>query len=140
MNCWAASGAANDKLNALRWLTKDRFAFTDTNCADRSVGVENRYIIPDSSFTASSYYDLSRYAPYNGRLYSDYGWGPLTRAKDEYLQIDLGFPYIICAIATQSMKYTHKWVRAYNIRTSLDSSNWVNYQENGRLKVWIITV
>jgi hypothetical protein len=137
--CWAASGAANDKLDAFSWLTKDRFAFTDTNCAERLIGVENRYIIPDSSFTASSYYDW-RYVSSNGRLNSDYGWGPGTTGQDEYLQIDLGFPYIICAIATQSMKNSNERVKKYNIRTSLDSSNWTNYQENGRLKVWIITV
>jgi hypothetical protein len=95
--------------------------------------VENKYIILDSSFTASSYYDW-RYVSSNGRLNSVHGWGPRTNAENEYLQIDLGYPYVICSIATQGMSTAYEWVTQYKINTSLDNSRYTTYRENGKIK------
>jgi hypothetical protein len=104
-------------------------------CAANSIFVENKYIIPDSSFTATTFFD-NRYVPSNGRLNSaTHGWGPKTNAQNDHLQIDLGLPYIICAIATQGSNINAEWVKTYKISVSLDNSNWTTYQESGADKV-----
>ncbi|XP_031554046.1 neuropilin-2-like [Actinia tenebrosa] len=110
-------------------------SFTDNNCADRLIGVENRYIIPDSSFTATSQYYNTHY-PYHARLNSDLrGWAAKTNSDpNDYLQIDFGLPYVICAVATQGSSAGDEWVTQYKISLSMDNIKWKPYQENGALK------
>ncbi|XP_031557770.1 uncharacterized protein LOC116294321, partial [Actinia tenebrosa] len=112
-------------------------AFADNNCADRLIGVENRYIIPDSSFTATSKYD-DRYYPYHARLNSNLkGWLPRTQSDpNDYLQIDLGLPYVICAVATLGCSDCNEWVTQYKISLSMDNTNWSLYKENGAVKLF----
>ena len=59
-----------------------------------------------------------------------------------YLQIDLGSPHVICAIATQGDHLTDKWTEAYRIQASTDGSTFTSYLEAGVEKVrllWLLT-
>jgi hypothetical protein len=102
--------------------------------------VENSDIFPDSSFTSSSS-SIANYVASKGRLGATYGWAPRTNTNpNDYLQIDLGLPYIICAIATQGNTNYYEWVTAYKISVSLDVSKWTTYQDSGADKVSLLKV
>ncbi|XP_031549731.1 venom prothrombin activator pseutarin-C non-catalytic subunit-like [Actinia tenebrosa] len=97
-------------------------------CQDSPVGIADSSIIPDDRFTASSYYD-HRYVPMNARLNgADRGWRPRTATDpNDYLQIDLGEVYAICAVATQgSGSGRDKWTAEYKISTSLNQTSWTS--------------
>ena len=107
-------------------------------CEDTSIGVEARGIIPDSSFTASSIFNNGLSKPYFARFGDTrgYGWCPSSPQNDNtnYLQIDLGAEYVVCAIATKAGWYD-KYVKTYKITMSNDKQNWKTYEEGGRQKV-----
>ncbi|KXJ10728.1 Receptor-type tyrosine-protein phosphatase S [Exaiptasia diaphana] len=77
----------------------------ETSCEDKSIGVEDMNIIPDGSFTASSTHHDRRFKPYFARIGETrgYGWSPSQpqQNRNQYLQIDLGAEYFVCAIATK---------------------------------------
>jgi hypothetical protein len=107
-----------------------------SECAANTIGVENKYIIPDSSFKATSSH-AKKWSPSNGRLNATFGWLAKTNTNpNDYLQLDLGLPYVVCAIATQGSSDEEEWVTIYKIKTSLDNSNWTTYQEHGIDKVF----
>lgn len=95
--------------------------------------------IPDSSFTASSFANY-RYQPFLGRLYGRLnGWAPKTNADPaDYLQIDLLYDYVICAIATQGANGGDEWITKYKIQLSLNGITFNIYRENNAEKVSLI--
>ena len=74
--------------------------------------------IPDDQMNATSHY-LAYYS-YNGRLNGTSGWcvGSRDNYADDYLQIDMGAEYSVCAVATQG-KSTGSYRRATNCRFQL---------------------
>ena len=92
--------------------------------------------IPDSSFTASSFANY-RYQPFLGRLYGRLnGWAPKTNADPaDYLQTDLLYEYIICAVATQGANSMAMWTKNYTIQVSLDGTTFATYNEDSNEKV-----
>ncbi|XP_031562067.1 neuropilin-1a-like, partial [Actinia tenebrosa] len=95
----------------------------------------SKYFIPISSFTASSSHS-SNFLPSDGRL-GRRGWAPKTTSNpNDYLQVDLGFSYFICAVATQGNIKAPEWVMTFKINVSLNNINWTTYQENGVNKVF----
>ena len=82
--------------------------------------------IPDDSFSASSIF-APRYAAKYGRLNGRKVWEPKTTTyPDDYLQIDLLYEYVICAVATQGNPPTQstaqEWTTEYKLRFSLNST------------------
>ncbi|XP_022808474.1 uncharacterized protein LOC111345455 [Stylophora pistillata] len=106
-------------------------------CEMEAIGLAFDGKIPNNSFTATSSFD-GRYEPHDGRLNANgRGWGPLDRNDPkDYLQIDLLFEYVICAVATQGSKGTNEWTTKYKIYLSLDGKNFVAYNETGVEKVF----
>ena len=99
-----------------------------------SVGVSDRNVIYDPRFSASS--SLSGSPPSNGRLNGASAWIPSSNNNNnDYLQIDLGSVYVVCAVATQGNPSANDWTKTYKIETSLDNVNWQWYQENNAAKV-----
>ena len=94
------------------------------------VGVSNSSIIYNQRFSASS----SRNTASNGRLNGASAWISSSN-NNEYLQIDLGSVYVVCAVATQGNPSADDWTKTYKIETSLDNVNWQWYQENNTVKV-----
>ena len=95
--------------------------------------------IPDDSFSASSIF-ASKYAAKYGRLNGTGAWEPSsTNGLDDYLQIDLLYEYVICAVATQGNPPTQsvgqEWTTEYKLRFSLNGTTFFPYKENNTDKV-----
>ncbi|XP_068742008.1 contactin-associated protein-like 3 [Montipora capricornis] len=89
----------------------------------------------DVMFSASS----SRVdnGPEQCRLYGNGAWLPSTQTNvSDFLQINLGYEFYICATATQGNPTADQWTTKYKIYTSLDNINWTTYKENGTEKVF----
>ena len=88
--------------------------------------------IPDNSFSASSIF-APRYAAKNGRLNGRRAWEPETNDHDDYLQIDLLYEYVICAVATEgnppSQSPAQEWTTEYKLRFSLNGTTFLPYEE-----------
>ena len=103
----------------------------------------SRDIVPDSSFSASSEFSNS-YKASDGRLNGTSAWAPsgINNAND-YLQINLGYEFIICAVATQgnpALSGAQEWTTKYKIQLSVDGTTFVTYQENIVDKVGTISL
>ena len=107
----------------------------------QTIGVASRDTVPDSSFSALSQHS-NTFKASNGRLNGTSAWAPSgTNNPNDYLQIDLGYEFIICAVATQGNgKNAPEWTTNYKIQLSLDSTTFVTYQENNVDKVGIISL
>ena len=94
--------------------------------------------IPDDSFSATSIYSSTYKAKY-GRLNGTRAWAPETNGRDDYLQIDLLYEYVICAVATQGNPPTNspaqEWTTEYKLRFSLNGTTFFPYNENKADKV-----
>ena len=95
--------------------------------------------IPDDSFSASSEFK-ARYAAKYGRLNGTGAWEPKTTTDpDDYLQIDLLYEYVICAVATQGNPPTQspaqEWITEYKLRFSFNGTTFFPYKENKTDKV-----
>ena len=108
-------------------------------CRMNSVGVSDSSIIYDQRFSASSSLSSSRAS--NGRLNGGSAWIPSSNNNNnDYLQIDLGSVYVVCAVATQGNPSADDWTETYKIETSFDNVNWQWYQENNTVKVCMVRV
>ena len=91
--------------------------------------------IPDDSFSASSIFK-AKYAAKYGRLNGRGAWEPKTTTDPtDYLQIDLLYEYVICAVATQGNPPTQsptaqEWTTVYKLRFSLNGTTFFTYKEN----------
>ena len=99
--------------------------------------------IPDDSFSASSIF-APKYAAKYGRLNGRGAWEPKTTTDpDDYLQIDLLYEYVICAVATQGNPPTQsptaqEWTTEYKLRFSLNGTTFFTYKENKIDKVGMV--
>ena len=95
--------------------------------------------IPDGSFSASSSFSNAR-QPWVGRLnLNSWGWLAETNTNPaDYLQIDLLYDYVICAVATQGAVGADHWVTKYKIQLSLNDTTFNIYRENNAEKVSLI--
>ena len=110
----------------------------------QAIGVASRDTVPDSSFAATSEYNIF-YIASSGRLNDRTAcWAPRDNNNaNDYLQIDLGYEFIICAVATQGngkVPGANEWTTKYKIQLSLDGATFVTYQENNVDKVGIISL
>ena len=98
--------------------------------------------IPDDSFSASSIRNY-RYKAKYGRLNGPKAWEAKTNKDDEYLQIDLLYEYVICAVATQGNPPTQtsaqEWTTEYKLRFSLNGTTFFTYKENKNDKVGMLS-
>ncbi|XP_068675968.1 uncharacterized protein [Montipora foliosa] len=90
---------------------------------------------PDGVFSASS--SRVNNGPENCRLNGNGAWLPSTkRNASDFLQINFGYEFYICATATQGNPTVDQWTTKYKIYTSLNNINWTTYKENGTEKVF----
>jgi len=96
--------------------------------------VASRDAFPDSSFSASS--SRSGDEAFKGRLYGDGAWSPSgNNNANDYLQADLLYEFIICAVATQGNPNADHWTTQYKLQLSYCGGTWDIYQENNVDKV-----
>ena len=98
--------------------------------------MKNASIIPDEYLTASHHH-LSHHAR-NGRLNNIGGtWGALDRLGS-FLQISIGRQLsLITAVATQGSGNRNEiaWVLTYKLSFSAWGDEWMEYSEDGQVKV-----
>ena len=103
-------------------------------CTIQAIGVASRDAFPDSSFSASSSKKGNEAS--KGRLYGDRAWLPRKNNDAEpYLEIDLLYEFVICAVATQGNPNADHWTTKYEVKFSYCGASWVIYQENNVKKV-----
>ena len=108
-------------------------------CQTQAIGVASSYTIPDSSFSASS--TSGSDTPSNGRLNGQGAWSPSNdNNANDYLEIDLQYEFLICAVATQGKSTANHWTAKYKLLTSLNNKDWDTYQENKTDKVCLTEV
>ncbi|KAL9950689.1 hypothetical protein ACROYT_G043228 [Oculina patagonica] len=106
-------------------------------CPMQGLGVASSYAFPNSRLTASSY-KIGNGAG-KGRLNGVDAWSPSSNNDaNDYLQIDLHYEFIICAVATQGKSNADHWTTKYKLQLSLidDVKNWSAYKENNVVKVF----
>jgi len=91
--------------------------------------------IANSSITASSHY--TRYPPWKARLNSgsENAWYALPWDLKAWIQVDLGRPTIVAAVATQGKRFSH-YVKTYKLGFSDDGKSWKMYKENSQDKIF----
>ena len=103
-----------------------------------SVGTADPNTIPDARIKASSLYNAQE-QPFYGRLNGSRGngaWCPKTSSdKTEYLQVDMGAVYYVCAVATQGSRTGNHWTTSFKLHFSIDGATWKTYKENNAEKV-----
>ncbi|XP_055958871.1 uncharacterized protein LOC126830395 [Patella vulgata] len=88
--------------------------------------------IPDEQITASSQYD-NDHGPMRSRLNTNTqgalasGWLAQYNDKKQYIQVDLGEPIQVTAIATQGRPDRNEWVREFKLSISNDGINFNFY-------------
>ena len=106
------------------------------------IGLADGGKIPDSSFTATSIFN-SRYQAQYGRLNKNKAWAPKDNNNiDDFLQIDLLYEYIVCAVATQGNPSSRvaEWTTHYRIHLSLNDTTFDTYNESNNDKVGLCDV
>ncbi|XP_078610300.1 uncharacterized protein LOC144881252 [Branchiostoma floridae x Branchiostoma japonicum] len=93
-------------------------------CRTRRMGMSTGEI-PDSSFTASSYYD-HRFVPVNARFNINRCWIPRTPTA-EWLKIDLGQETLVYGVITQGRPDYGQWTMTYKLSFSMDGQTWATY-------------
>jgi len=105
----------------------------------QAIGVASFDAFPDSSFSASSSSGGNK--AFKGRLNGDGAWSPSTdNNANNYLQIDLIYEFVICAVATQGNPNSDHWTTKYKLQFALiyNVENWFTYQEDNIDKVSVI--
>ena len=90
-------------------------------------------VISDQRLSASSFGSGSSAS--DGRLEGSNAWIPANNDNNDFLQIDLGSRYFVCAVATQGNPNANDWTKTYKIKTSLDNVWRTFYSEGGSEKV-----
>ena len=90
--------------------------------------------------TASSYFGSKKHSAKYGRLFNEsgYGWFPKNNKKTDWLQVDLGKEYQVCAVATQGGNYDKKykeWTTAFKLLYSSDDKNRKTYKDGNGVDV-----
>ncbi|PFX30092.1 Down syndrome cell adhesion molecule-like protein 1-like [Stylophora pistillata] len=109
-----------------------------STCDMKAIGLADGGKIPNSSFTATSIFD-DRYRAEYGRLNKNKAWAPKDNNNiNDFLQIDLLYEYIVCAVATQGNPQSKvpEWTTNYKIRLSPTDTTFDTYIENNEDKVF----
>lgn len=100
------------------------FYLYDGYCWEKALGLETG-VIPDINITASSHIDS--HPPSAARLGSHVGWCPVSLINP-FLQVDLGVPYRMPAVATQGHADGSHVIR-YAIQLSLNGTHWTEFEK-----------
>ena len=87
--------------------------------------------------TASSQYGKEKYSAKYGRLFNEsgYGWFPKNNKKKDWLQVDLGKEFQVCAVATQGGNYRKEWTTAFKLLYSSGDKNQKKYKDGNGVEV-----
>ncbi|XP_078364867.1 lactadherin-like isoform X2 [Oculina patagonica] len=137
------SCVANYQDDTHRCLCEPGFAWKNcqlnlaTDCFTNPVGVSDQAKIPDQHMTASSQYG-DGYQPAYGRLNGDRGdgWCAKESARDDdWLQVDLGTTFQVCAVASQGDRNGNEWVTDFKLSYSSDGNVWTPYKDGNGVEM-----
>ena len=98
----------------------------------KPAGISDTAIISDSQLTASSKFGTGFQAAY-GRLNGNRGDGwcaKEARRTDDWLQVDLGKTFRVCAVATQGDRNGNEWTTDFKLSYSSDGNTWITYKDS----------
>ena len=104
----------------------------------QAIGVASSDAFTDNCFSASSTSGNNKAS--KGRLNGNGAWLPSNNNNaGDYLQIDLLYEFVICAVATQGNPTSNDWTTTYKLKLALidSANNWHTYQENSVDKVCV---
>ena len=107
----------------------------------QAIGVASSDAFPNNRFLASS--TSGNNEAFKGRLNGDGAWLPSNNNNaNDYLQIDLLYEFVICAVATQGNPSADHWTTKYKLQLALIdlANNWLTYQENSIDKVCMCVI
>ena len=86
--------------------------------------------------TASSDQGLT-HEPADGRLFdrTGNGWCAEHKNQEDWLQVDLGEEFQVCAVATQGFPTYKQWVTDFNLSHSSDGNIWTSYKDGNGTEV-----
>ncbi|XP_076015760.1 coagulation factor V [Genypterus blacodes] len=110
----------------------------DLNSCSMPLGLQKRYLIPNSNFAASSVYSYLRrtWSSALARLHQEgsvNAWRPKNNNPHEWLQVDLGKIRRITGVLTQgaSSLLTQMMVTEFSVTVSRDRHSWSSVLEDG---------
>lgn len=104
------------------------------------LGMQNNQI-PDSALRASTSYNANSMGPANGRLHfmagsGKYGsWATSTNNQFQYFEVNFGDWTRVTKIATQGRQDGGWWTKSYSLAYSYEGVFFVDYKEDGKVKV-----
>ncbi|XP_078352789.1 uncharacterized protein LOC144637600 [Oculina patagonica] len=111
-------------LQSLPYICKRKgFYRNDAYCWEKALGLETG-AIPDINISASSYIESN--PPAAARLGSHVAWCPLN-LTNAFLQVDLGIPYRVIAVATQGHA-DGSHVTRFALHLSLNGTHWTEFE------------
>ncbi|KAL9951704.1 hypothetical protein ACROYT_G044426 [Oculina patagonica] len=111
-------------LQSLSYVCKRKgFYRIDAYCWENALGLETGFM-PDINISASSYTESN--PPSAARLGSHVAWCPLN-LTNAFLQVDLGIPYRVIAVATQGHAHGSHVTR-FAIHLSLNGTHWTEFE------------
>lgn len=100
--------------------------------AERPIGLQHQYLIPDARISASSDYG-GESIKNNIRLNGTGAWSPANTTTDSFISFDLDYRPEIVAVATQGRNTTStQWVKSYTLAYWDENGYGVNYN-NGEI-------
>ena len=111
-------------ITKFKFLSLSGFYFSSRYCWENAIGLETGEV-SDTNITASSY--IVSNPPSSARLGLHVGWCP-KNVINAFLQIDLGVPYRLPAVATQG-RSDGSFVKRYALTLSLDGGNWTAFEK-----------
>ena len=134
---FVVAGLPSTSLRCMCLLLINQFTFfllLIAACQMQAIGLASNDTLPDASFSAST--ERTNLEAFKGRLNAYSGWSPSRNDRRyDYLQIDLQYEFLICAVATQGRSTFDDWTTEYKLQLSLDGSTFVTYKENNVDKV-----
>ena len=87
--------------------------------------------------TASSHLKNKKHSAKYGRLFNEsgFGWFPNNNKKTDWLQVDLGEEFQVCAVATQGGDYNKAWTTAFKLLYSSGDKKRKTYKDGNGVDV-----
>ena len=109
--------------------------FSYLECAKKTLGLRDDDGLPSYYFQGTSYSPESNNKNINKNAPGGATWCP-DKAKDSFLEVDLGKHYLLCGVSTQGNN-AKSFTKSYKIQLSSNRIQWKFYQNNGIDKVMV---
>ncbi len=114
------------------------FFLSYLECTDKTLGLRDDDGLPFYYFQGTSYSPETINKNINKNTSSGATWCPVeSKAKDSFLEVDLGKQYLLCGVSTQGDN-ANSFTRSYKIKLSSNRIQWKFYQNHGIDQVMVL--